>query len=283
MSIISRVTTWADGQTLFSSDLNAEFNNIVNLFNNLDAASSTWSNVKISSTASNPLPIASSATVCELSTDCSGTNGTPIHTFKRSATTYFTAGVDGAASNLFKFGTTSLTSNVAWQVPSGGKQVQFAHGGSSAPAISVIGDATTGFDGSGSGGVFTFYGSGTASVQFAAQGLAFTDGTVAAPGIFNITDNNMGITRLGTHDMAIVSNGASGGYIELKANGDLLTSQLAPLATNATAGFFFLPTVGGTPTGTPTSYTGQAAILIDTSGSKIWARIGGAWKSVAVA
>lgn len=46
MSIISRLTTWTIGQVLKAADLNGEFNNITNLFNNLDAGTTTWTNVK---------------------------------------------------------------------------------------------------------------------------------------------------------------------------------------------------------------------------------------------
>lgn len=47
MSIISRLTTWSIGQVLKAADLNGEFNNITNLLNNLDAATTTWTNVKV--------------------------------------------------------------------------------------------------------------------------------------------------------------------------------------------------------------------------------------------
>lgn len=47
MSIISRLTTWTIGQVLKAADLNGEFNNITNLLNNLDAATTTWTNVKV--------------------------------------------------------------------------------------------------------------------------------------------------------------------------------------------------------------------------------------------
>lgn len=46
MSIISRITTWTIGQVLKAADLNGEFSNITNLLNNLDAATTTWTNVK---------------------------------------------------------------------------------------------------------------------------------------------------------------------------------------------------------------------------------------------
>lgn len=45
MSVISRITTWTS-QILTSASLNGEFNNVVNVLNNLDSATSTWTNVK---------------------------------------------------------------------------------------------------------------------------------------------------------------------------------------------------------------------------------------------
>lgn len=45
MSLISRVTTWALNQLVTSSALNGEFDNVVNVLNNLDAASTRWTNV----------------------------------------------------------------------------------------------------------------------------------------------------------------------------------------------------------------------------------------------
>lgn len=47
MSLISRVTTWVASQILTSSALNGEFNNITNLLNNLDAGTTSWTNVKV--------------------------------------------------------------------------------------------------------------------------------------------------------------------------------------------------------------------------------------------
>ena len=55
----------------------------------------------------------------------------------------------------------------------------------------------------------------------------------------------------------------------------------AALATTATDGFLYLPTCAGTPTGVPTAYTGRVPVLFDTTGLKIWAYTGGAWKQSA--
>lgn len=55
------------------------------------------------------------------------------------------------------------------------------------------------------------------------------------------------------------------------------------LATSATDGFLYVPSVAGTPTGAPTAYSATVPLLVDTTASKLWARIGGAWKSVTFA
>lgn len=57
----------------------------------------------------------------------------------------------------------------------------------------------------------------------------------------------------------------------------------AALATTATDGYTYLPSVAGAPTGAPTAQTGAVPIVLDTTNSKLWARIGGAWKGVVLA
>jgi hypothetical protein len=57
----------------------------------------------------------------------------------------------------------------------------------------------------------------------------------------------------------------------------------AALALGATDGFLYLPSCAGTPTGTPTAQTGTVPCVVDTSGSKLWCYLGGAWKSVTFA
>jgi len=57
----------------------------------------------------------------------------------------------------------------------------------------------------------------------------------------------------------------------------------AAIATNATVGFLCIPTCAGTPTGAAAPTTGLAPFIIDTTNSKLWARIGGTWKGVVVA
>lgn len=49
------------------------------------------------------------------------------------------------------------------------------------------------------------------------------------------------------------------------------------LATNATDGFLYIPTCAGTPTGTPTAFTGRVAMIYDTTNNKFYV-YNTAWK-----
>lgn len=55
------------------------------------------------------------------------------------------------------------------------------------------------------------------------------------------------------------------------------------LSTAATDGFFYIPTCPGLPTGVPTSITGRAPMVIDSTNKRLYIYIGGAWLAVNVA
>lgn len=65
--------------------------------------------------------------------------------------------------------------------------------------------------------------------------------------------------------------------VSLAASGDVVVgagdTAATVLATNATAGFLRLSTCAGTPTGAAVN----GAMVLDTTASKLWLRIGGAW------
>jgi|688.fasta_scaffold07307_7 hypothetical protein len=50
------------------------------------------------------------------------------------------------------------------------------------------------------------------------------------------------------------------------------------VATTATNGFLYVPTCAGTPTGTPTTVTGFAPIVVDTTNNKLYFYSGGVWR-----
>jgi hypothetical protein len=62
------------------------------------------------------------------------------------------------------------------------------------------------------------------------------------------------------------------------ATGKNVRHGTAAIATNATDGFIYAPTCAGTPTGTPTTLTGTAPIVIDTTNHKLFFYSGGAWR-----
>ena len=59
---------------------------------------------------------------------------------------------------------------------------------------------------------------------------------------------------------------------------NIIAGAQAALATNATDGFLYVPTCAGTPTGTPTAYTGMAPIVVNTTNNKLYFYSGGAWR-----
>lgn len=69
--------------------------------------------------------------------------------------------------------------------------------------------------------------------------------------------------------------------LSFEINGDIVPGTGA-LATNATAGWLFLTSSAGTPTGVPTTYTGRVPVEIDTTNGRLYAYYGGAWHYVAL-
>jgi len=64
----------------------------------------------------------------------------------------------------------------------------------------------------------------------------------------------------------------------LKGGAQSVVLNSAAIATNATDGFLYITTCAGTPTGTPTTFTGRVPIIFDTTNSQFWIYTGGAWK-----
>jgi hypothetical protein len=69
--------------------------------------------------------------------------------------------------------------------------------------------------------------------------------------------------------------------LELQPNGGgvVVGIATAPLGTTATRGFFYLPTCAGAPTGVAqTVGTGAVPMVVDTTNSRLYIRIGSTWK-----
>ena len=64
------------------------------------------------------------------------------------------------------------------------------------------------------------------------------------------------------------------------STGKNLVPGTAALATNATDGFVYIQSCAGNPSGTPTSYTGRCAVVVDSSTPRLYVNIAGTWRYV---
>ena len=134
----------SNGQTTDQSMWNTAYSEIETWLNNRYNGTDTWLNMNVTATAANPVTIKSSGATTEVAIDNTASDGDPILDFKLSGTAIITMGVDDSDSDIFKIGTTSITTNVAMQIPTAGVQVQFANGTAALPSVAFINDPDCG-------------------------------------------------------------------------------------------------------------------------------------------
>ena len=83
------------------------------------------------------------------------------------------------------------------------------------------------------------------------------------------------VTTDGSQDLLFGTNATERARI---TSGGSLVVGTAALATSATDGFLYVPTCAGTPTGTPTTQTGTAPIVVDSTNNKLYFYSGGQWR-----
>jgi len=66
-------------------------------------------------------------------------------------------------------------------------------------------------------------------------------------------------------------------HFHVTALGNVVTRQ-ASLATSATDGFLYIPSMAGNPSGTPTAYTSAAAMVLDSTNNRLYVRNGATWR-----
>lgn len=94
------------------------------------------------------------------------------------------------------------------------------------------------------------------------------------------TNPSLTIYTVGTGGITLASNNTSNTLLELKNSYDVVIGNSAQ-ATNATAGFLFIPSCAGAPTGVPASIpSNRVALMYDRSNNKLYA-YNGAWVSTA--
>lgn len=184
MSDLAVTYSFTANTTASASQVNTNYSDIVTYINNRDDGSSTWDNVKISATVTNPLDVTGSGASTEVSINNSASDGDPLLTFKLSGSAKYTLGVDDSDSDAFKIGTTDMTTNQIVQIPTGGNQIQFASGTEGAPGISFIAEATTGFRFP-SAGLIGVSLAGTGYYQFASTAFTVTDNAINLGGLSN--------------------------------------------------------------------------------------------------
>jgi hypothetical protein len=79
----------------------------------------------------------------------------------------------------------------------------------------------------------------------------------------------------GNYPMVFATNNTQ--RARIPAAGGMVVGTAA-LATTATDGFLYVPTCAGTPTGAPTTQTGTAPIVVDTTNNKLYFYSGGQWR-----
>jgi hypothetical protein len=102
-------------------------------------------------------------------------------------------------------------------------------------------------------------------------GRASTDGSHVA-----ISGADLKVVNLENAPIIFATNGID--RAQITGAGNFVAGASAALATTATNGFLYVPTCAGTPTGVPTSITGMAPIVVNTTNNKLYFYSGGSWR-----
>lgn len=192
------------------------------------------------------------------------------------------AGAIGFTGNCFHNGTNWIyTSNNAatrYELgPDGGNHRWFtAPSGTAGNAISFTQAMT--LEANGNLGVGTtspnylLHLNGTPQIQFTNS----TTGTTTGDGShMYLSSSDWWLVNKESAAMVFATNNTERARI---TSGGSLVVGTAALATTATDGFLYVPTCAGTPTGTPTTQTGTAPIVVDTTNNKLYFYSGGQWR-----
>ncbi len=114
---------------------------------------------------------------------------------------------------------------------------------------------------------------GSTSLANALAGTAITTSSTGTSVTLTTGQNGL-VPGLTLTSPATFSNASSRTQIGFPST---VIGYQSALATTATDGFLYIPTCSGTPTGTPTSFTGKVALIYDTAGDIFWIYRSG-WK-----
>lgn len=175
-------------------------------------------------------------------------------------------GISAGGVNIATFAAAGVSAG-AFTIPPGGKFIAPALGVPGAPNFTFTGDLDT--------GIFNFApdavgisGAGILAALFSPGGIfAGPTGSAASPSHSFVGDTNTGLYN-STADNLFVTTGGTQRFV-WDSVGNVVTGTGA-LLTTATAGFLYIPTTPGTPTGVPTTYTGRSAIVLNTTGDALY-------------
>lgn len=123
-------------------------------------------------------------------------------------------------------------------------------------------------------GNYAFIGGTTAIGNTSNAYLYLYTGTTQR-GLFYADSGRVQLEALTSNPLTFWTGGSERARID--SNGNVIINTAA-IATNATNGFLYVPTCAGTPTGTPTTYTGRAPIVVDTTNNKLYFYSSGVWR-----
>lgn len=123
--------------------------------------------------------------------------------------------------------------------------------------------------------------SSSASLTMRVAGTSAGDPSVT----FNIIGGNVwsvggNNSDSGKFKISKSANLGTNDYLTINSTGSVILNNAA-LATNATDGFLYMAACAGTPTGTPTAFTGRTAWIYDSSNNIIYVNNAGTWKKTA--